>query len=62
MINDIKGIDEEIKRQRAILQTLDIQFKNSPYNKQSENTLRKKEVLLAEIEKLKQMRNEKLSQ
>ncbi|MDA3730955.1 hypothetical protein PBV87_05505 [Niameybacter massiliensis] len=62
MINDIKSIDEEIKRLRVVLQTLDIQFKNSPYNKQPENTLRKKEALLMEIEKLKQIRNEKLSQ
>lgn len=61
MTDDIKQLEKEIKIQRALLQTLDIQFKNSPYNKQPQNILRKKEAILKEIEKLEQKRNEKIA-
>lgn len=61
MIDDVKQLEQEIKMQRALLQTLDIQFKNSPYNKQPQNILRKKEAILEKIEKLEQKRNEKAS-
>lgn len=61
MTEDVKELEKEIKIQKALLQTLDIQFKNSPYNKQPENILRKKEAILEKIEKLEQKRNEKAS-
>lgn len=56
MKDDLK---EELKVQRALLATLDIQFKNSPYNQNPEAMRRKKQSIMDKIEKLEQMRNEK---
>ncbi|MEF9960258.1 MAG: hypothetical protein RR324_05820 [Cellulosilyticaceae bacterium] len=61
MTDEIKQIEQKIKVQKAILQTLIIQFKNSPYNKQPQNIERKKELILDKIKKLEQTRNEKLA-
>lgn len=61
MTEEIRQLEKEIKMQRALLQTLDIQFKNSPYNKQPQNILRKKEAILEKIEKLEKKRHEKVS-
>lgn len=55
-----EDIKEEIKVQRALLAALDIQFKNSPYNRNEEAINRKKQAILDRIEKLEQLRNEKL--
>lgn len=59
MKEQIKQINEEIKVQRALLQTLDIKFKNSPYNQNEVAIIRKKEAIKDKIEKLEQLRNEK---
>lgn len=57
---EIKNIQEELKIQRALLATLDIQFKHSPYNQNPEAIQRKKHVIMEKIKKLEQLRNEKL--
>lgn len=60
-MEELKQIEEEIKRQRALLQTLDISFKHSPYNKNLKEVSRKKEAILDKIEKLEQKRNQKVA-
>lgn len=57
---DIKNIQEELKIQRVLLATLDIQFKHSPYNQNPEAVQRKKYVIMEKIKKLEQLMNEKL--
>ncbi|MDU6359281.1 MAG: hypothetical protein E6590_04855 [Clostridiales bacterium] len=57
---ELKLIKEELKVQRALLNTLDIQFKNSPYNQNPESIKRKKQAIMDRIEKLERLRNEKV--
>lgn len=57
MDEEIKKINEEIKIQKALLQTLDIQFKNSPYNNNPKAIIRKKEAIKDKIRKLEELRN-----
>lgn len=57
---ELQSIKEELKIQRALLSTLDIQFKNSPYNQNLEAIQRKKRAIMDKIEKLEQLRNEKM--
>lgn len=57
MEQEIEKINQEIKIQKALLQTLDIQFKSSPYNNNPKAIIRKKEAIKDKIEKLEQLRN-----
>lgn len=58
MKEEIEKIDQEIKVQKALLQTLDIQFKSSPYNHNPKAIARKKEAIKDKIDKLEQSRNQ----